>query len=66
MSLIGRIAKTHPFKFGCVFSCAKTSFSDWLVQTQIEKVCWHNFAAWACLQPNTPPSRITNVRSAST
>ena len=37
LSAIGRVAKTHPFKFGCVFSGFKTSFSDWLVQTQIEK-----------------------------
>ena len=36
LSLIGRVAKAHPFKFGCVFSSAKTSFSDWIVQTQIE------------------------------
>mmetsp|Transcript_30328 Transcript_30328/g.66513 ORF Transcript_30328/g.66513 Transcript_30328/m.66513 type:complete len:419 (-) Transcript_30328:464-1720(-) len=35
--LLARVAKTHPFKFGCIFSCAKTSFSDWLVQTAIEK-----------------------------
>mmetsp|Transcript_62253 Transcript_62253/g.103458 ORF Transcript_62253/g.103458 Transcript_62253/m.103458 type:complete len:445 (-) Transcript_62253:146-1480(-) len=34
---IGRIAKEHPFKFGCIFSAAKTSFSDWLVQTTVEK-----------------------------
>lgn len=27
----------HPFKFGCVFSCFKTSFSDWLVQSQVER-----------------------------
>lgn len=37
LGAIGRFAKHHPFKFGCAFSCAKTSFSDWLVQTQIEK-----------------------------
>ena len=37
LSLIGRVAKAHPFKFGCVFSSAKTSFSDWIVQTQIER-----------------------------
>jgi len=37
LSAIGHIARTHPFKFGTVFSCAKTSFSDWLVQTQVEK-----------------------------
>ena len=36
-SFIGRVAKAHPFKFGCVFSSAKTSFSDWIVQTQIER-----------------------------
>ena len=36
-SFIGRVAKAHPFKFGCVFSSAKTSFSDWIVQTQIEQ-----------------------------
>ena len=37
LSLIGRVARDHPFKFGCAFSCAKTSFSDWLVQTYIER-----------------------------
>ena len=37
LGVIGRIAHSHPIKFGCVFSCAKTSFSDWLVQTQVEK-----------------------------
>lgn len=37
LGLIGQVARTHPFKFGCVFSCAKTSFSDWLVQRYIEK-----------------------------
>lgn len=37
LSLIGRVAKAYPFQFGCVFSAAKTSFSDWLVQSQIEK-----------------------------
>jgi hypothetical protein len=37
LGLIGHVARTHPFKFGCVFSCAKTSFSDWLVQTYIER-----------------------------
>jgi len=37
LSVIGRIAREHPVKFGTIFSCAKTSFSDWLVQTQIEK-----------------------------
>jgi glycine cleavage system regulatory protein len=31
------VVNHHPFKFGCVFSCAKTSFSDWIVQSQIEK-----------------------------
>jgi len=36
-SAVGRFAKLHPIKFGCVFSCAKTSFSDWLVQSQLEK-----------------------------
>ena len=37
VSALRHIVTNHPFKFGCVFSCAKTSFSDWLVQSQIEK-----------------------------
>ena len=37
MATLRHIVHHHPFKFGCVFSCAKTSFSDWLVQSQVEK-----------------------------
>ena len=37
LGVVGRVAKAHPMKFGAAFSCAKTSFSDWVVQTQIEK-----------------------------
>jgi len=37
LGVLARVARTHPFKFGCVFSCAKTSFSDWLVQTAVER-----------------------------
>ena len=37
LGAIGRIAHTHPIKFGMGFSCLKTSFSDWLVQSQVEK-----------------------------
>jgi len=47
---IGRFAKEHPFKFGCAFSCAKTSFSDYLVQTYLEKrerIDWRRNATFA-------------------
>ena len=47
---VGRLAREHPFKFGCVFSCAKTSFSDWLVQVAIEKrerIDWKRNATFA-------------------
>jgi len=50
LGLVGRIAREHPFKFGSVFSCAKTSLSDWLVQTYIEKrenIDWKRNATFA-------------------
>jgi hypothetical protein len=31
------VPKAHPFAFGVGFSCAKTSFADYLVQTFVEK-----------------------------
>ena len=37
MAALKHVVNHHPFKFGCVFSMFKTSFSDWLVQTQVEK-----------------------------
>lgn len=37
LAALRHVVHHHPFKFGCVFSCAKTAFSDWLVQSQIEK-----------------------------
>lgn len=37
LAALGRVMRTYPFSFGAGFSCVKTSFSDWLVQTQIEK-----------------------------
>lgn len=50
LSTVGKLAREHPFKFGCVFSCAKTSFSDWLVQVAIEKrerIDWKRNATFA-------------------
>lgn len=49
-SIIARVAREHPFKFGVLFSGAKTSFSDWLVQSQIEKrerIDWRRNATFA-------------------
>lgn len=37
------IPKKHPFTFGMAFSCAKTSFADWLVQKYVEKREPENF-----------------------
>jgi len=50
LGAILRFPKTNPFAFGCAFSCAKTSFSDWLVQTQVEKrehIDWKRNATFA-------------------
>ena len=47
---VARVAREHPFKFGCVFSCAKTSFSDALVQYAVErrdKIDWKRNATFA-------------------
>lgn len=48
--MVARVARQHPFKFGAAFSCAKTSFSDWVVQTQVEKrerIDWKRNATFA-------------------
>lgn len=45
-----QIMKNYPFAFGSIFSCAKTSFSDYLVQTQFEKkehIDWRRNATFA-------------------
>ncbi len=50
ISRLGAIPKTYPFAFGVVFSTAKTSFSDLLVQKFVEKrkeVDWRRNAAFA-------------------
>lgn len=47
---VGRIMKTYPFTFGAGFSCVKTAFSDWLVQSQIERrerIDWKRNATFA-------------------
>ena len=45
-----RIPKSKPFAFGLVFSCAKTSFSDLLVQKVIEgreEIDWNRNSVFA-------------------
>lgn len=37
LSMLKHVVHGHPFKFGVGFSCFKTAFSDWLVQSQVEK-----------------------------
>lgn len=37
LSWLGSIPKNYPMTFGAVFSGAKTSFADWLVQKYVEK-----------------------------
>jgi hypothetical protein len=47
---LGSIPARYPFYFGVGVSCAKTSFSDYLVQTVVErkeKVDWKRNAAFA-------------------